>query len=542
MATAPPPAPSGGSSVGTVEGGGATASGASAPVPPHKLFVRNKRELFTLVGAARELRREPDPYPYPGISTGPLEFSEDGQLVIIPLKDEIRIHDANTNALVRQIPCPANMFVHLSPLKTFLVTLENNKDQPNNLAVWNVHTGEEVARFPQRKCTSSSWPLIQWTSDESLCALLRINELQVFDDLRRPPRHVLHVDNASKFSIAPGTTGRVAIAAMAGGGAPVTVSMYQLASGTKITQMMRQKADNVSLQWHPQGEALLVTIHSDVDTTGMSYYGNAMLFFMTPSGDHRIVPTTKEGAIGDVQWSPSGNDFILIQGVMPAAITMFNKHCEPHFQLGVDHRNCVRWSPHGRFICVGGFGNLIGDMDFWDYNKKKKMGSVRASGTVSCEWSPCGRYFLTATVTPRLRVDNGYTLWTYRGEHVLTQPHEELYQVRWRPAPRGMYPDRPQSPAHRGAKAAPPPPAPPKRQAYVPPAARARGEVASFSFRDESSQVQAAKSLVERIERPKPVLPPGAYEDEVKKKKKKKKSKKGKAASSTATSTTPAKK
>ena len=27
--------------------------------------------------------------------------------------------------------------------------------------------------------------------------------------------------------------------------------------------------------------------------------------------------------------------------------------------------------------------------------------------TSVCEWSPCGRYILTATTSPRLRVDNG---------------------------------------------------------------------------------------------------------------------------------------
>jgi hypothetical protein len=31
----------------------------------------------------------------------------------------------------------------------------------------------------------------------------------------------------------------------------------------------------------------------------------------------------------------------------------------------------------------------------------------QARDTVSAQWSPCGRYFLTATTSPRLRVDNG---------------------------------------------------------------------------------------------------------------------------------------
>ena len=30
---------------------------------------------------------------------------------------------------------------------------------------------------------------------------------------------------------------------------------------------------------------------------------------------------------------------------------------------------------------------------------------------VTCDWAPDGRHFLTATVAPRLNVDNGYQIW-----------------------------------------------------------------------------------------------------------------------------------
>lgn len=35
----------------------------------------------------------------------------------------------------------------------------------------------------------------------------------------------------------------------------------------------------------------------------------------------------------------------------------------------------------------------------------------RADVAVTCDWAPDGRHFLTATVAPRLRVDNGYQIW-----------------------------------------------------------------------------------------------------------------------------------
>lgn len=45
---------------------------------------------------------------------------------------------------------------------------------------------------------------------------------------------------------------------------------------------------------------------------------------------------------------------------------------------------------------------------FWDYKEKKQLGTTKAEWSVTSEWSPDGRYFMTATTAPRLQVDNGY--------------------------------------------------------------------------------------------------------------------------------------
>ena len=77
-----------------------------------------------------------------------------------------------------------------------------------------------------------------------------------------------------------------------------------------------------------------------------------------------------------------------------------------------------RWNPFGRFLCLAGFGNLPGDIVFYDKKadgKCKQMASVRQPA-VSCSWSPDGRYLLTATTAPRLRVDNNVRIFTYCGE------------------------------------------------------------------------------------------------------------------------------
>lgn len=109
---------------------------------------------------------------------------------------------------------------------------------------------------------------------------------------------------------------------------------------------------------------------------------------------------------------------------MPAKATLFDMKCKPVFDFGTGSRNTVLWAPHGRFLVLGGFGNISGNMQFWDNNRKKMMAEVKAPGSTNYAWSPCSRFFLTATLFPRLRVDNGFKVWKYDGSLV----HQE--QVR----------------------------------------------------------------------------------------------------------------
>ena len=87
----------------------------------------------------------------------------------------------------------------------------------------------------------------------------------------------------------------------------------------------------------------------------------------------------------------------------------------------------MRWNPFSRFLCLCGFGNLPGDVEFFDQKadgKCKPMGACKMPCTVSLQWSPCGRHVLLATTAPRLRVDNGFKVLSYNGDVQFQQPVE----------------------------------------------------------------------------------------------------------------------
>ncbi len=68
-------------------------------------------------------------------------------------------------------------------------------------------------------------------------------------------------------------------------------------------------------------------------------------------------------------------------------------------------------------------------MDIWDRKSLKNIATVEAPNSSECSWSPDGRYIMTATLSPRLRVDNGYKIWHYTGDMVHSQNKDELLQV-----------------------------------------------------------------------------------------------------------------
>lgn len=78
---------------------------------------------------------------------------------------------------------------------------------------------------------------------------------------------------------------------------------------------------------------------------------------------------------------------------------------------------------------IAGFGTLNGTVDIWDRESLKKITTLEAPNSTECSWSPDGRYILTATLSPRLRVDNCYKIWHYTGVIINSKNFQELLQV-----------------------------------------------------------------------------------------------------------------
>jgi translation initiation factor 2A len=131
-----------------------------------------------------------------------------------------------------------------------------------------------------------------------------------------------------------------------------------------------------------------------------------------------------------VTWSPNSKEFGVVYGYMPAKTAIFNARAVLTHTFPLAPRNTILFSPHGRFVLVAGFGNLAGQMDIYDLEKDyEKVVTIEASNASVCEWSPDGKFILTATTSPRLRVDNGVRIWHVGGGLMYNEELNELYSV-----------------------------------------------------------------------------------------------------------------
>ncbi|KAK5625705.1 hypothetical protein RRF57_001421 [Xylaria bambusicola] len=374
-------------------------------------------------------------------------YSPCGRFLAWATNERVCVVDASAGNVLTTLVV-ANVYeVAFSPRGTYLSTWERpakdeNGDATKNLKVWRVadetadgSNKQPMGRFVQKSQTG--WNL-QYTSDEKFCARLVTNEVQFYSSDDLTIWNKLRAEGVTDFAIAPGQSYNVAVFIPERKGQPAAVKVFNVPQfNAPISQKTFFKGDKVQLKWNSLGTSLIVLAQTDVDKSNKSYYGETTLYLLSANGslDARIT-LDKEGPIHDVSWSPNGKEFGVIYGYMPAKTTIFNHRAVATHSFPLGPRNTIIFSPTGRFALVAGFGNLAGQIDVYDLEKDfKKICTIESGNPSVCQWSPDSRYIMTATTSPRLRVDNGVKLWHVGGGIMYHEDMVELYNVSWRPCP-----------------------------------------------------------------------------------------------------------
>ena len=299
-----------------------------------------------------------------------------------------------------------------SPRGSYLVTwqrpVKTEDGNDGNLKVWDAQSGQLLKALNCKKATLDT---LQWTYDESLVFHMVTNEIHIYntDEWKRVgkvrskdvasfslPTAKGYPKNASAapssqtekkyvftvFCPSKGKPSRVELLRYPdkmGRDSSTCIDGANIPSGPALTSKSLFNAEEVNVQWSPRADAALLLTQTAVDSTGQSYYGSTHLFLLLETdpknptaGMAMNVPTPPEAGkdsngvvpIVSAAWMPNPNisgavPFGVIAGKMPALSSLHHGLSgEPMFLLGRAHRNQMDVSPHGRFIVVGGYGNL----------------------------------------------------------------------------------------------------------------------------------------------------------------------------------------
>lgn len=380
-----------------------------------------------------------------------MRFSDDGACFAFVNGRELKILAMDTGEVIYSLDKQKTTDIVISPKNTYIATWEpfyttpQNPQGFNNYEIHNMKT--KCVKKPMIHKNRNTWAPV-WSKDEKICGRCVNNEVQFYEDgeFQKATRK-LYLQGVSGCAIAPCLSPyMIAVYIVGKKGLPSSVRLFQypnLGDGQAITNRSFFKADKVDMIWNKKGNALLILVSAEVDTTGSSYYGEQTLHLMTTNGNSNIVQFEKKGPIYSVDWNPNSSQFCVVYGFMPAKATLFNLKSESVFDFGTGPRNICKYNQHGNILCLAGFGNLPGIMEMWNVDGKKLIGKPQARDTTFFQWCTDGQHLVTATCAPRLRVSNGYKIWHYSGKviHSFDVPkNTELWETIWQTVPDGTFP------------------------------------------------------------------------------------------------------
>ena len=386
------------------------------------------------------------------------DWSQDGSLcACINTDGGVTVYDANLDyspVFEAKKQFNAVRSFYFSPNRTFLVTHERyvTKDNKDNVFVFNLANPDKpVVSFIMKVNNERTWPCMVWTSDERFVLHMVSNEIQVmhgrnptFDNIL----YKLRIPDICQFSLSPNDKFIAAfIPELKGQPASVRIIDLQDRSATPKAVKSFFKAQNMNFKWSKSGLGLLVVATTDADDKSQSYYGSSALYFMRidDAGKSLAESLLSEGGVHDACWSPASDEFLAITGTLPSEMALYDGRTGlKKVSFGKVRRNTIRWNPFGRVFMSAGFGNLSGTVDIWDKNKGLCISTMQLPCSVLSDWGADGRTLMTATTTPRMRVDNGFQLTNYDGTGISKSLVGELYFVSWRPG--ATFPDVPPSP------------------------------------------------------------------------------------------------
>jgi len=166
-------------------------------------------------------------------------------------------------------------------------------------------------------------------------------------------------------------------------------------------------------------------------------------------------PILKKGDKYLIHWEPSGDRIVVMYGEQRNPNIAFYslatgkgqaKKNELTHLFTISGRQCteVHWSPAGGNIAMAYFQSDVCQFQLFDVANNVTVANLRHDRCNSLRWDPSGRYIVTTRETDLSNAlakghqDDGYNIYTFQGQLVLSVKREKIFKFEWRPRPKDL--------------------------------------------------------------------------------------------------------
>eukprot|EP00571_Detonula_confervacea_P011392 CAMPEP_0172302166 /NCGR_PEP_ID=MMETSP1058-20130122/3911_1 /TAXON_ID=83371 /ORGANISM="Detonula confervacea, Strain CCMP 353" /LENGTH=719 /DNA_ID=CAMNT_0013012549 /DNA_START=61 /DNA_END=2220 /DNA_ORIENTATION=- len=393
---------------------------------------------------------------------------------LVPSKGVILWGGKNFEKLGR-FAAPGVDFLVFSPQENYVLTNNNNRNDPQAIKVFSIQSGKCLRTFPlypkdfldpslsESEKSNIPPPPFQWSHDDQYLARMGKDLISVFEtpSMKLLDKRSLAADGIHEFQFSP-KANIIAYWAPEHKNQPAHVDIIEIPSRKKLRQKNLFNVSLCSMVWQEGGEYLgvKVTRHTKSKKT---LYNNLELFRVNEPGIPVEMFDVKD-AVMSFSWEPRGSRFAIIHAENPTStkvnVTFYDmfKTLEPDKKkkkgskekqivaevnkietLEGKQCNSLFWSPAGGTIILAALGDSAsGTLEFYDTDSKTLVikEHYRANQVI---WDPSGRSVATTVSQPiggghfKFAMDNGYILWTFQGKQLSQASFEAFYQFAWRP-------------------------------------------------------------------------------------------------------------
>ena len=403
-----------------------------------------------------------------------VQWSPRGQMLATVHRQGAAVWGGPDFGRLQRFSHPFVRLIGFSPGEKYIVTYSSQESKKTGttvtLSVFDVKTGQKLRSFvapveefsvpPPAPPTAANqapappppaqgqiqWPLLRWSGsgEDRFVAKIMKNTISVYEapDMHLLDKKSIKLENVQDFLWSPSDE---IFAAYQGerGDQPAKISIIGVPSKKELRQKNLFNVSDVKMYWHPQGEYLAAKVDRHTKSRKTIYTGFEL--FSTKEKDvpmEVLEMEKKEDKSTDkviaFAWESKGSRFAMIHGdgSRPdiSFYTMKDKGGKMKFITTLKSKpaNALYWSPTGRFIVLAGLKGLNGQLEFFDCDELTTMSTAEHFMCTDVEWDPTGRYVATS-VTSIHQMENGFTVWDFKGKMLYKSPRDRFFQFLWRP-------------------------------------------------------------------------------------------------------------